>query len=305
YRLLKTVAPMSPEEIRRRLQVQKSWTGELCHTTRDGREVIIESRQQLVVNEGRRLVLETNRDITERKRVEAELKRSVDQLHALSQRLEVVREEERSRIARELHDELGVMLTCLKMDLSRLTVLTRDASDQDRSKTEEKIRSMTEHVDNTIASVQRLVAELRPGVLDDLGLVAALEWQCQDFERRSGIACSCECDQEEIDVPASCSTAAFRICREALMNVVRHAQATMAHVRLKHEDEHLRLDIRDNGSGIPSDKLTDSRSLGLLGMRERAETLRGHLEITGWPGQGTTVTVRFPLAQPVRRETEA
>ena len=234
-------------------------------------------------------------DITDRMRAEEQLQDTLDRVRTLSQRLDAVREEERSQIARDLHDELGVRLTCLKLDLARLQNLL-GGSLFPREKMEEKILSMTEHVDKTIAEVQRLVAELRPGILDDLGLVAAIEWQCQDFELRSGIRCVCETKQEEIDLDRSCATAAFRICQEALTNVMRHAKATFVRVLMTGVNGSLLLEVQDDGQGIPPEKITDSASLGLMGMRERASNLGGQLEIAGWPGKGTTVTLRLPCS---------
>jgi PAS domain S-box-containing protein len=234
-------------------------------------------------------------DITDRIRAEEQLQDTVDRVRTLSQRLDAVREEERSQIARDLHDELGVRLTCLKLDLARLQNLL-GGSLFPREKMEEKILSMTEHVDKTIAEVQRLVAELRPGILDDLGLVAAIEWQCQDFELRSGIRCVCETKQEEIDLDPSCATAAFRISQEALTNVMRHAKATFVRVLMTRVNASLLLEVQDDGQGIPPEKITDSASLGLMGMRERASNLGGQLEIAGWPGKGTTVTLRLPCS---------
>jgi PAS domain S-box-containing protein len=234
-------------------------------------------------------------DITERRRAEKQLQETVDRVRTLSQRLNAVREEERTRIARELHDELGVRLTCLKLDLARLQS-SNGKSLLTSGKRAEKIRSMITEVDATIASVQRLVAELRPGILDDLGLVAAIEWQCQDFERRSGIRCLCEATQEQIILDPSCATAAFRICQETLTNVMRHANATFVRVLLTQVNGDLLLEIQDDGRGISAEKLTDSASLGLLGMRERASSLEGQVEIAGWPGKGTNVTLRLPIA---------
>lgn len=231
------------------------------------------------------------RDITERKRAEEELQRTFGELRTLSRRLEVVREDERTRIARELHDELGVRLTCLKMDLSRLRPSMNEAS---RPKLEETVLSMIEQVDTTIAAVQGLVAELRPGVLDDLGLVAAIEWQCLDFERRSGIRCLVDSSEEDIPMDSARATAAFRICQEALTNVVRHARAKEIRVHLDKLDRELLLEIHDDGQGILPEKVTDARSLGLLGMRERAGAVGGALRIVGLPGHGTTVTLRLP-----------
>jgi PAS domain S-box-containing protein len=233
-------------------------------------------------------------DITDRIKAENQLEDTVDRVRTLFQRLETAREEERTKVARELHDELGVRLTCLKLDLARLNSLMGE-SPFPRKKMEEKLCSMTAEVDSTIASVQGLVAELRPGVLDDLGLVAAIEWQCQDFERRSGIRCCCEAEEGDIQLDRPQATAAFRIFQEALTNVGRHAKATVIHVMVKQVNGDLLLEIQDNGLGIPVEKLTDSHSFGLLGMRERAANLDGQVEIAGLPGKGTTVMLRLPL----------
>ena len=238
-------------------------------------------------------LLGISEDITERKRAENQLQRSLELLRTLSQRLDVVREQERTRIARELHDELGVRMTCMKMDLSRLLAMMRESLFP-REKMEEKIRMMNAEVDTTIAEVQRLAAELRPGVLDDLGLVAAIEWQCQDFERRSGIRCFCEASFDQIKISPSRATAAFRICQEALVNVARHAKASFVRVLVKESGDEVLIEIQDNGEGIPAEKVNDSASLGLLGMKERSMAIGGWLEITGWPGKGTTVTLRLP-----------
>jgi two-component system sensor histidine kinase UhpB len=238
-------------------------------------------------------LLGISEDITERKRAENELQRSFELLRTLSQRLEVVREQERTRIARELHDELGVRMTCMKMDLSRLLAMMREPLFP-REKMEEKIRSMGTEVDTTIAEVQRLASELRPGLLDDLGLVAAIEWQCQDFERRSGIRCLCEASFDEIKISPSRATAAFRICQEALINIARHAKATFVRVLVKESGDDVLIEVQDNGQGIPAEKVNEAGSLGLLGMKERSMAIGGRLEIAGWPGKGTTVTLRFP-----------
>jgi two-component system sensor histidine kinase UhpB len=237
-------------------------------------------------------LLGISEDVTERKRAENQLQRSFELLRTLSQRLDVVREQERTRIARELHDELGVRMTCMKMDLARLLSMLRESLFP-RDKMEEKIRSMNAEVDTTIAEVQRLAAELRPGVLDDLGLVAAIEWQCQDFERRSGIRCLCEASFDEIRISPARATAAFRICQEALVNVARHAKATFVRVLVKESGDDVLIEIQDNGQGIPAEKVNDAASLGLLGMKERSMAISGRLEIAGWPGKGTTVTLRL------------
>ena len=235
------------------------------------------------------------KDTTDRKRAEAQLQDSLRRLRKLSGRMEGIREEERGRIARELHDELGVGLTCLKIDLSRLGgLLGERLIPGDRARVDEKIRGMKEQVDSTITSVQRIVAELRPGVLDDLGLVAAIEWQCRDFQRRTGIVCHCTVSHEDLRVDPEQATAVFRICQEALTNVTRHAQATEVQVCLEDQGAGLVLRVRDNGRGIPQDRLTDARSFGLLGMRERAGLLGGDVQIETQEGNGTTIVLQLP-----------
>ncbi|MCI1279334.1 MAG: PAS domain S-box protein [Nitrospira sp.] len=235
------------------------------------------------------------KDTTDRKRAEEQLQDSLRRLRKLSGRMEGIREEERGRIARELHDELGVGLTCLKIDLSRLGgLLGERLIPRDRAKIDDKIRGMKEQVDSTITSVQRIVAELRPGVLDDLGLVAAIEWQCRDFQRRTGIPCHCTVSHEDLRVAPEHATAVFRICQEALTNVTRHAKATEVQVRLEDQGVGLLLQVNDNGCGIPPDRLADARSFGLLGMRERAGLLGGDVQIDTREGAGTTIVLQLP-----------
>ncbi len=235
------------------------------------------------------------KDTTERKRTEAQLQDSLKRLRTLSRRMEGIREEERTRIARELHDELGVGMTCLKIDLSRLGGLLADKlSARERLGAEERIRAMKEQVDATIASVQRIVAELRPGVLDDLGLVPAIEWQCRDFQRRTGITCRCTVSHEDLKLEPEQATAVFRICQEALTNVARHAHASAVDVRLEEGDGIIHLRVQDNGQGISEEKVSDSKSFGLLGMRERAGLLGGEVAIEAGSGSGTIISLRLP-----------
>ncbi len=235
------------------------------------------------------------KDTTERIRAEEQLQESFTRLRTLSRRMEGIREEERARIARELHDELGVGLTCLKIDLSRLGNLVGDKlPNRERDAADERIQSMKEQVDATIASVQRIVAELRPGVLDDLGLVAAIEWQCRDFQRRTGIACRCSFSHEDLQLEPEQATAVFRICQEALTNVARHAGATSVVVDLEEHEGIIRLEVRDNGRGISEDRLSHPQSFGLQGMRERAGLLGGDLMIEPGSEGGTRIAVRLP-----------
>jgi signal transduction histidine kinase len=206
-----------------------------------------------------------------------------------------VQEEERTRIARELHDELGVGLTCLKIDLSRLHTMVREETGaRALKKVRSRIPSMIEQIDTTIASVQRLVKELRPAILDDLGLVAAIEWQCHDFQKRTDIPCTCATSSDDIAVEPERATALFRICQEALTNTARHAQATAVTVTLESWKNSLRLVVADNGVGIPDTKISNHQSLGLIGMRERVALFGGEITIQGHPEKGTTVTACLP-----------
>ena len=242
-------------------------------------------------------MLGTVQDVTERKRGDAELQSVLTRLRTLSGRLEVIREEERGRIARELHDEFGVGLTCIKIDLSRLTTLIGGTVGLEKARLiDEKIHSMTEFIDTTIGGVQRIVSELRPAILDDLGLVAAIEWQAQDFQRRTGIICSSDIEDEHLHVDSDRATVIFRICQEALTNVARHASARTVLIRLAKRKPFVTLVVEDNGVGIAPEKIADPQSLGLLGMRERAEQFGGTVTIVGRPRQGTVVTLQLPYS---------
>jgi PAS domain S-box-containing protein len=240
-------------------------------------------------------VLSINRDITERKRAEEEVTQSRELLRALSARLQSIREEERTMIAREIHDELGQALTGLKMDLSSLQKSLRKTGELDLSRLTEKTTTMGQLIDSTIQTVRKIATDLRPGILDDLGLVAAIEWQSQDFQKRTGIKCNFTPDMDELDLNAERSTTLFRILQETLTNVARHSEATEVVVTLDRDENHLALEIRDNGKGISQTEISGHRSLGLLGMRERAQRLGGDLTISGAPGKGTIVTARIPL----------
>ena len=253
---------------------------------KDGNYRWIEARASFVTGTtGRRVrLLGTHVDITEQKQTEEQLQDTVSRVRILSQRLNAAQEEERIRIARELHDELGVRLTCLKLDLSRFQSMKSPLQCAD-AQIEDKICKMIAEVDATIESIQRLVSELRPGILDDLGLVAAVEWQCEDFERRSGIRCLCESSQD-ITLDPSCATAAFRICQEALTNVMRHAKATFVRVMVSQTQGDLLLEIQDDGKGISTEELSNPGALGLLGMRERASGLGGILRSPAGSGGG-------------------
>jgi two-component system sensor histidine kinase UhpB len=235
-------------------------------------------------------------DITDRLRFEEELSRTRKELRNLSQHLQTVREEESKRIAREIHDELGQALTALKMDISWLA--GHHAQDfKDPEQFLRKTRSMSELIDGTIKLVQKICAELRPGLLDDLGLVPAIEWQLQDFQNRTKIKVSARIDCSDLQLTSDQTTAVFRVFQEALTNVARHARATQVKVRLQKKDDLLILRISDNGRGIDEAEILAPESLGFMGMRERLRPFQGKLEIFGARHKGTSVEITVPLDQ--------
>ncbi len=230
-------------------------------------------------------------DITERKQAEEQLKNSNEELRALSARLQTVREEESLRIAREIHDDLGGALTGLKMELSWLGKRLPESSDE---ATRQKLKSMSDFIDETMQKVRNISTELRPSVLDDLGLSAAIKWQAGEFQQRTEIECKITSLPEEIALRPEKSTAVFRILQEILTNVARHANASLIEISLAEHGTDLVLKVSDNGRGIKESDIADPKSLGLLGMRERAVVFGGRVEITGAEGRGTTVTVSIP-----------
>ncbi len=235
--------------------------------------------------------LELRQEIAASQRVEGELRSSLEQLRALAARIQLVREEERTRVAREMHDELGQACTAIKMDLASIGRKTTKRQTQLRAKVNSAIRL----VDKLTSSVRRIASELRPGTLDDLGLTAALEWQAQEFESRTGIRCVVDLPQEELALDSGRSTAIFRIFQESLTNVARHAQATRVEARLQKQEDQLIFQVHDNGRGFDAEQAKQRRSLGLVGMQERALLLSGELKIEGILGSGTTMTLRIPL----------
>jgi signal transduction histidine kinase len=235
----------------------------------------------------------------ERLRAREELETSREQLRALAAHLQSVREDERKFITREIHDELGQSLTGFKMDLAWMrNRMQSEEWAQIKQPILEKIRAMGELLDGTANLVRKLCTELRPGVLDDLGLTAAIEWQAREYQKRTGIICEASVELGELTVDPERSTALFRIFQEILTNVARHAQARRVDAVLKLAGEELLLEVRDDGRGIKPGEIAGAKSLGLLGMRERALVLGGTVSITGKTGAGTTVTVTMPQKNP-------
>ncbi len=247
-----------------------------------------------------RVNLEMRTEIAERQRVEEQLTRSRDQLRDLAARLQSVREQERTSIAREIHDELGQACTAIKMDL----VLIGHKLSKNQTHLRIKVDSAIRLVDSTIASLRRIAFELRPRTLDDLGLPAALESQAEEFQTRTGIQCSVSLPQEQLVLDTDLSTAIFRIFQESLTNVARHAHATRVEARLKHERGRLIFQVSDNGTGFDPEVAKAGKSLGLVGMQERALLLHGDFKTEGVPGAGTTVTLTLPFPHSTTKDKD-
>jgi signal transduction histidine kinase len=230
-------------------------------------------------------------NITQSKLEEAEIKRSREQLAELSAHIQNVKEQERERIAREIHDDLGGTLTAIKMALA---LLARRLPADDKFLME-KAAYVDSLIDRSIEAVHRISGDLRPSVLD-FGLVAAIDWQAKEFEKQVGIPCEFNSNMKDIDLGLEKATALFRIFQEALTNVAKHAGASRVTVRLSKTNRNVRLEVIDNGCGIvPADRMKP-KSFGIRGMMERASALGGSLSIGAGQERGTVVTIRIPLA---------
>jgi signal transduction histidine kinase len=236
----------------------------------------------------------TSTDIEDRKRAEEGLKATSEQLRALSARLRSAREEESTRIAREVHDEIGQALTALQMDVAWLGKRVGPSGASGSENLTSKLHSMAQLIDQTIVAVQRIATDLRPGVLDELGLEAAIEWHVREFENRTGIACRLRADLGTEPVDSERATAVFRILQEALTNVARHSGSLHVEIHLIADKNGLHLKIEDDGRGLTEDRLEVVQSPGLLGMRERARSLGGDLSIGRASPSGTVITLTIP-----------
>lgn len=239
------------------------------------------------------------RDVTERKSADAAMKRVLDQYRALADKLQTVREEERTRIAREIHDVLAQDLTRLKIDLALLVrQLGKPVDDARRKTLLAQIESTKKRVSATMTSAQKLATELRPVILDSAGLPVAVEWQVRDMARVAGLHRRVRLSRDLPALSREQADALFRVLQESVTNVVRHARAKQVDVRLLASGACVVLTVRDDGCGIPASALADPRALGLMGMRERMQSLGGALEIAANAGSGTCVTARLPCPSP-------
>jgi PAS domain S-box-containing protein len=274
---------------------------EIVAINREGKEFPVELTVAEIRNEKSFFFCAFIRDITDRKKAEDLLKQSSEQLRQLSAHLQNVREDERIAIAREIHDELGQQLTVLKMDISWLK---RKLVNPD-PRVLKKIEDLMHVIDQTVKTVRKISSDLRPSMLDDLGLVPALEWHSQEFEQRSGIKTTFVSALPEINLSTLETTTMFRIFQETLTNVARHADASKVEATLAMEDEKLVMRIRDNGKGFSIKDLANKRTLGILGMQERVAIIQGEYKIDSQPGSGTVVEVKVPVGHIVNEKDES
>ena len=265
------------------------WT----YLTKSGRLIKMEIQTTGVHVSGRPARLVVARNVTEQDAADRALRDSEARYRALARRLQTVREEEQVELSRTIHDELGQSLTALKIDLSVISKRLDPAL-------QERVEASAAAVDRMIQQVRNIATELRPAVLDHLGLVAAMEWQAKEFTRRSGIACRFVPPSEELSLSLDQAVSLFRILQESLTNVVRHAQASAVTVSLKSDLASLRLTVEDDGIGISEERRKDHGSLGLIGMEERARFIDARLSIEPGSGGGTRVAADLPLRDALR-----
>lgn len=233
-------------------------------------------------------------DVTEQLKAEEETQSSYRQLQELTAHLQSVREEERTRISRQVHDELGQQLTALKMDVFWIGQRIESADNS----IHRRLEDMTSLIDDAVVTVRRISTDLRPGILDDLGLISAIEWQCQEFERRTEIKSHCNIQMNDYIPLRELSTNIFRIYQEILTNIARHAHATSVETILVEKDGYINLIIKDNGLGFDVLEVKKKKSWGLIGMKERALMFRGELTIESVKQTGTVITLKIPILKP-------
>jgi signal transduction histidine kinase len=235
-------------------------------------------------------------NVSERRRAEERVRESREELRALTARLQSIREEEQARIARDLHDELGQLLTALKMGLRSLEATVGTVDPQNASGVLDRVVAASEMVDQTLSTIRRIATELRPGSLDRLGLVPALRQEIRNFEERTGIPCEASLPEQLPELDPSVATALYRICQEAMTNVHRHATASRVAIRLQMDSSAITLQVEDDGRGFEPTVAGSPQALGLLGMVERAEGLEGHVYFQRADGRrGTLVTASIPV----------
>ncbi|MBL8017315.1 MAG: sensor histidine kinase, partial [Ignavibacteria bacterium] len=234
-------------------------------------------------------------EITEKILAEEKEKQTNEMLHSLAAHLQTIREEERTMISREIHDQLGQELTALKMDIAFLARKIEKSKDMpDFEGILEGLRSMSDITDQTINSVRRIARELRPDILDKLGLKDAIEWHAEEFTKRTGIRSSVSFSDSEFQLGQNLDTTIYRIVQEALTNVARHSGANFVKLGLILNGKKIYLSIEDNGKGITEEEIKNAKSLGLVGIKERAHSVNGQISITGIKDKGTKLNIIIP-----------
>ena len=268
--------------------------GELRHFRKDGSTFLAEiTSVKFKTASGEEQTNTIIRDITERKRAEEDLNESYQQIRRLTAYLQKVREDERAHIAREIHDELGQQLTVMKMDISWMKKKIKNG---DVDALPAKMDEIQEMLDGAVSSVRRIATDLRPSLLDDIGLIAAIEWEVDMFRMRTGIKVNLSKPDSPIVLPNEFVTGLFRILQESLTNIIRHAAASQVNIHLQNQNNEFILYIEDNGKGFDMNTVAGKKTLGLLGMKERSAMMQGIFTINSEPLKGTKLEVRVPLS---------
>ena len=279
----------------------RTWAGQYRFRRNDGTYAIVLDRGYVILSKAGKPVRVAGgmTDISERRQAEKALENSQNQLRALASRMQSAREDERASVAREIHDELGQVLTALKLNLDWLErKIGQSEGNPSINRLLDRVVATGEIVDTAISGVQRIATDLRPEILNHIGLPEALTQEAAQFQARSGIPCRLELPSSGAELLPETATAIFRIFQEALTNIARHAQASSIRASLRADGRQITLEVEDNGRGIAVEALLDARSMGLLGMRERATALGGEVAITPCTPHGTRVLLRLPLPAP-------